>query len=253
MSNIPVAVQLYTVRDASSADFPGTLSKVAQIGYKYVELAGFNGLTPEQLKPILKDLGLTAVAAHVGLDQLEGEQIQKTLDAYKIIGCTRVVVPYLAEDRRRDAAGYKAVAATLNQVAQIAKPYGIKIGYHNHGFEFDQVFDGVKGEEILINETDPSLVHFELDTYWALFAGQDPVAFLNKYPGRFELIHIKDMNAQDRSFAEVGTGILPLDAIVAAAPNAGAKALIVEQDVCKRPPLESIAISFNNLKAKGYA
>lgn len=253
MSNIPVAVQLYTVRDASAADFPGTLRKVAEIGYKYVEFAGFNGLTAEQLKPILKDAGLSAVAAHVGLDLLDSDKVESTLADYATVACPYVIVPYLPEDRRKNADDYKKLAAFLEKLAHTAKPYGIKIGYHNHGFEFEQKFDGVAGEEILIQGTSPDLVSFELDTYWALHAGQDPVAFLKKHPGRFHQIHIKDMDKSDRSFAEIGTGLLPLDAIVAAAPVAGAKAFVVEQDVCKRNPLESIKISFDNLKAKGYA
>ena len=253
MSNLPVAVQLYSIRDACSADFAGALRKVAEIGYKNVEFAGFNGLTAAQVKPILKDLGLGVVAAHVGIDAFAEDKAQATIADYIEIGCPYVVVPYLPEDLRKDAAGYKATAGRLNEIGKLAKANGLKAGYHNHAFEFEQVFDGVSGEEILIAETDPSLVCFELDTYWALRAGVDPVAFLKKNPGRFELIHIKDMDPVDKSFSEIGTGLLPLDGIVAAAPSIGAKALIVEQDVCKRDPLESIAISFNNLKAKGYA
>ncbi len=253
MSKLPVAVQLYTIRDASSADFPGALRKVASIGYKAVEFAGFNGFTPAQIKPVLDELGLNVVAAHVGFDGFEHGKADQTFADYKAIGAPFLVVPYLSEDRRKDAAGYANVAKQLNELAKLAKVHDIKIGYHNHDFEFNQKWDGVSGLEILINETDPEWVKFELDTYWALFAGVDPVTFLNKYPGRFSLLHIKDMNPDDRSFAEVGTGILPLDGIIAAAPAAGATALIVEQDVCKRDPLESIAISYNNLKAKGYA
>ncbi|MDR3707011.1 MAG: sugar phosphate isomerase/epimerase [Capsulimonadaceae bacterium] len=253
MANLPVAVQLYTIRDASSADFPAALRKVAEIGYKFVEFAGFNGLTAAQLKPILKDLGLGVVAAHVGLDAFEGDKAKQTFADYAEVGSKYVVVPYIAEDKRKDADGYKAIAKRLNEIAVQGKSYGIKVGYHNHNFEFEQVFNGVTGEEILLNETDPNLVVFELDTYWALRAGTDPVAFLKKFSGRFDLLHIKDMDPVDKSFAEVGTGLLPLDAIVAIAPSIGAKALIVEQDVCKRNPLESIEISFNNLKAKGYA
>lgn len=253
MSKIPVAVQLYTIRDASSADFPGALRKVAQIGYKYVEFAGFNGFTPAQIKPVLDELGLTVVAAHVGFDGFEGGKADQTYADYKAIGAPFIVIPYLSEDRRPDAAGYKNVAKQLNELAKTSKSHNIKIGYHNHDFEFNQKWDGVTGMDILIQETDPEWVKFELDTYWALKAGYHPAEFMAKYPGRFSLLHIKDMNPDDKSFAEVGTGILPLAEIISGAPAAGATALIVEQDVCKRDPLESIEISYNNMKAKGYA
>ena len=107
--------------------------------------------------------------------------------------------------------------------------------------------------EILLDETDPQLVKAEIDTYWVLVGGQDPVEYVKKYTGRVVLMHIKDRNPEDGSFAEVGTGNLPLDGLVEVAPTVGAHWLIVEQDVCKRPPLEAVTISFNNLRARGYA
>jgi sugar phosphate isomerase/epimerase len=253
MSKIPVAVQLYTIRDASSADFPAALRKVAAIGYKAVEFAGFNGFTPAQIKPVLDELNLTVVAAHVGFDGFENGKAEQTFADYKAIGCPFIVIPYLVAEKRVDAAAYKQVAKDLNELAKLAKVHGIKIGYHNHDFEFNESFDGKRGIEILIEETDPEWVKFELDTYWALFAGVDPVEFMAKYPGRFSLLHIKDMDKEDRTFAEVGTGLLPVEEIIAAAPAAGATALIVEQDRCKRDPMESIEISYKYMKAKGHA
>ena len=125
--------------------------------------------------------------------------------------------------------------------------------YHNHDFEFKPLDNGQLGEDILLENTDPSLVKAEVDTYWVLKAGHDPVAFLQKHSGRVPLIHIKDMDPADESFAPVGTGKLPLDELVAIAPEVGAEYLIVEQDVCKGPAIEAVTLSYNNLKAKGYA
>ena len=253
MSQIPIALQLYTVRDDCAANFPAALKRVAEIGYTNVEMAGFNGLSAAELKSHLEANGLTVTSAHVGLDELASGAGDKTVADYQTIGAPIIVVPYLYEEHRQGAAGYKKVARTLSEIGAKLKGLGLGLAYHNHNFEFEEKFDGVSGMDILVGESDPAVVKIELDTYWALFAGIDPVAYLKKHPGRFPLLHIKDMDPSDRSFAEVGTGLLPLDAIIAEAPTAGAKALIVEQDSCKRAPMESIAISLANLKAKGYA
>jgi sugar phosphate isomerase/epimerase len=253
MAQIPIALQLYTVRDELEKDFTGALRKVAEMGYTNVELAGFGGNSAKDLKAILDEFGLKAVGSHVGLDQLEGPNSSKTIEDHNLLGIPYVVIPWLPQERREDKAGYERLAGVLNEVGRKVKAAGMTLGYHNHNFEFDQKFDGKPGLAILFDETDPNLVIGELDTYWALYAGTDPVEFLNKYPGRFPLIHIKDMDQDDRSFAPIGTGVLPLDAIVQAAPAAGAKYLIVEQDQTKGPSLHAVRTSINNLRAKGYA
>lgn len=253
MAQIPVALQLYTVRDELEKDFTGTLRKVAEMGYANVELAGFGGMSAIDLKATLDEFGLKAIGSHVGLNLLEGDGLGKTIEDHKLIGVPYIVVPWLAPERRGDKASYLQLAETLNEIGETVKQGGQQLCYHNHNFEFDQVFDGKPALEILFDETDPDLVKAELDTYWVLFAGTDPVEFLGKYPGRFPLIHIKDMDKDDRSFAPIGTGTLPLDRIVQAAPAAGAKYLVVEQDRCKGPSLDAIRTSLGNLKAKGYA
>jgi sugar phosphate isomerase/epimerase len=234
-------------------DYEGTLRKVAEMGYQNVELAGFGGRAAKDVRAILDEFGLKAIGSHVGLDLLEGDGLANAIEDHKVIGCRYIVVPWLAAERRQDKAGYLRLAEVLNQVGETVKQEGLQLAYHNHNFEFDQKFDGKPALEILFDETAPELVQGEIDTYWVLFAGQDPLAFMGKYPGRFPLIHIKDMEKEDRSFAPIGTGILPLDAIVQAAPAAGAKYLIVEQDTTKGPSLDAVRISITNLKARGYA
>lgn len=253
MAQTPIALQLYTVRDAMEKDFEGTLRKVAEMGYQNVELAGFGGKAAQDVKAILDEFGLKAIGSHVGLDLLEGDGLDKVIEDHKLLGIHFIVVPWLAEERRRDKAGYLRLAEVLNEVGETVKQEGLQLAYHNHDFEFKQQFDGKPGLEILFDETDPNLVQGEVDTYWVLFAGQDPIEFLGKYPGRFSLIHIKDMDKDDRSFAPIGTGTLPLDAIVQAAPAAGAKYLVVEQDTTKGPSLDAVRTSITNLKARGYA
>jgi sugar phosphate isomerase/epimerase len=249
---IPVALQLYTVRDDADRDLIGTIRKVAQIGYKNVELAGTYGRSAAEFNTILKDHGLKAISAHVGIEGLLGPDVNKVIDEQLALGLTDIAVPYLDEKYRQGREGYENVGKKLAGVATLLKPHGIRLSYHNHNFEFEQKFDGVSGYEIIFASAPADLLMSELDTFWALFAGDDPVGVIGRHPGRFPLLHIKDMNPVDRTFAEVGTGILPLDGILAAAPAAGCQYLIVEQDSCKNPPLQAIETSYKNLAAKGY-
>ncbi|MDQ6699296.1 MAG: sugar phosphate isomerase/epimerase, partial [Acidobacteriota bacterium] len=195
---------------------------------------------------------LRVCGSHVGIDALESS-IAQVVEENLALGNRYVVVPYLGENRRQGTDGYKKTADLLNGFGETLTAHGLTLAYHNHAFEFEPLENGQIGEDILLENTDPMLVKAEVDTYWVLVGGQDPVAFVRKHAGRVPLMHLKDRDKTDGSFAEVGTGDLPLDALVAAAPEIGTEWLIVEQDVCKRPPLESVKISYDNLKAKGYA
>lgn len=252
MPKLPIALQLYTVRDDAARDFPAVLKQVAEIGYAGVELAGLNGLSVRELKNRLDDLHLFVAGSHIGLDQLENE-MQRVVEENLTLGNRYIVVPYLSEDRRQGADGYKKTAAQLNSIGESLEPHGLTLCYHNHAFEFDKVENGRYGLDILLEETDPMLVKAEVDTYWVLKGGEDPVAFVRKHTGRVPLMHLKDRDTSDGSFAPIGTGDLPTDALIEAASEIGTQYLIVEQDVCKQPPLEAVALSYNNLKAKGYA
>jgi len=250
-SRLPIALQLYTVRDAAAADFAGTLRKVADIGFAGVEIAGFNGLTAAELKRLLDDNNLKVAGSHVGIEQLEGD-IAQVIEDNLTLGNHNVVIPYLGEDRRQGAAGYRETAEKFNAIGETLRSHGLTLLYHNHAFEFEKQ-DGEYGLDILFGNTDPMLVKAEIDTYWVLVGGEDPVAYVTKYSGRVPLMHIKDRDPKDGFFAEVGTGDLPLDGLVEAANNIGTEWLVVEQDSCRRDPMESIKISYDNLKARGYA
>ena len=252
MPKIPIALQMYTLRDDTAQDFAGTIRKVAAIGYAAVELAGRGSLSVQELSSLLADNHLSMAGSHIGLDDLEAD-LPKVIQENLALGNRYIVVPYLAEERRRTADDYKRLAGTLNEFGETLRSSGLTLCYHNHDFEFKPLDNGQLGEDILLENTDPSLVKAEVNTYWVLKAGHDPVAFIKKHSGRVPLIHLKDMDPADDSFAPVGTGRLPLDALVAAAPEVGAEYLIVEQDVCKGPAIEAVTLSYNNLKAKGYA
>lgn len=252
MSKLPIALQLYTLRDQTAQDFSGTIRKVADMGYAAVELAGHGDLSIRELVSLLQDNHLRVAGSHVGIETME-QDIAKVIDENLALGNRYVVVPYLSEDRRQGADGYKRTAETLNGLGETLRSNALSLCYHNHDFEFQKQDNGELGIDILLQNTDPALVKAEVDTYWVLVGGQDPVEFVQKYRGRVPLMHLKDRDKTDGSFAPVGTGNLPLDALVAIAPTVGTEFLIVEQDVCKIPPLEAVKISYDNLKARGYA
>jgi sugar phosphate isomerase/epimerase len=252
MSKLPIALQLYTVREDAARDFAGTIATVAGIGYSGVEIGGnTGGLSVRATKSLLDDHGLRIAGNHVGIDILEKE-IGRVIEDNLTLGNHNIVVPWLAKERRQGADAYRQLAASLNEIGETVRAHGLVLSYHNHDFEFEVLDSGEYGLDILLRNTESLLVKFELDTYWTLVGGHDPVEFLKKHAGRISLVHIKDRDPEDGSFAEIGTGNLPLDEIIEVAPAAGAAWLIVEQDVCKRPPLDSARISFDNLKARGY-
>jgi sugar phosphate isomerase/epimerase len=252
MTQIPIALQLYTVRESTTQDLVGTFSKLSDIGYKYVELAGLYGKTSAELKTILADADLKAISAHVGLPEFDSDKIGETIKTYQDLGVDTVVVPYVGEDIRHAGAGYKGLADKLNSTGELLSKYGITIGYHNHGFEIEETVDGKPAIEYLIENTDPSMVTFELDSGWVVNVNHDPIAFIKKHATRLSLIHIKDLEA-DKSWAPIGTGILPLEGVIGAAVAANVRYLIVEQDTTKGPELDAVKTSLENLKTKGYA
>jgi sugar phosphate isomerase/epimerase len=252
MPKIPIGLQLYTLRDELEKDFAGTIRQVAAIGYAGVELAGHGGLSIQDLSRLLADNYLTVAGSHISLDTLERD-LPKVIEENLALGNKNIVVPYLPEEQRRNADDYKKLAETLNGFGETLAASGLTLAYHNHDFEFKPLDNGQIGEDILLDNTDPLLVKAEVDTYWVLKAGYDPVAFVKKHSGRVPLMHIKDMDPVDGSFAPVGTGTLPLDALVAAAGEIGTQYLLVEQDIVKGSAIEAVTLSYNNLKAKGYA
>lgn len=250
MAKLPIGLQLYTLRELLAQDFIGTLEKVAELGYDGVEFAGYGNLEASELKKVLDDLGLVAAGAHVPLDMLENE-LSAVIDYNLEIGNKFVSCPWVAEDRRQSASDWKRIAESLNRIGEETKRNGIQLLYHNHAFEFEK-FDGKYALDILFENTDPDLVQAELDVYWVYRGGEDPAEYIKKYANRVPVVHLKDVaDDEEKSFAEVGEGILNLPSIFAAAESSGAQWYIVEQDICKRPPLESVKISINNLRQMG--
>ncbi|RDW22184.1 sugar phosphate isomerase/epimerase [Oceanobacillus arenosus] len=247
MKNIPIGLQLYTLRDECHEDFVGTLEKVAKIGYDGVEFAGYGGLNAVELRKLLEDLGLKAASSHVSLSSLE-LKLDVEIEYQHILGNNHIVCPYLPLEWRTQEAYYKLISI-LNEAGKRCYEAGITLCYHNHDFELIPLEDGKKPLELLLKETNPEWVQTEFDVYWLTKAGEDPIEWIKRYHNRTPLIHLKDMTTdEERFFAELGTGGVNIDGVIKQASNSNVEWLIVEQDQCRRSPLESIELSLNYLK-----
>ncbi len=228
----PIAVQLYTVREAARDDFAGTLRRLAERGARAVEFAGYGGMTVPELKALLDELGMRVAGAHVPLTAWEG-QLDATLADIVALGGEYAVVPWVPEERRGGAAFARELAANLNRWAAAARQAGLGFAYHHHDFEFFPLADG-DGDtlfDILVKETDPDLVGIEVDVYWAARAGVDPAHLLRELQGRVPLLHLKDLDPGPPPIdVPAGEGTLRWDDILPAASAAGARWWIVEQD-----------------------
>ena len=259
-----IGVQLYTVRDLMQQDFEGTLEKVAEIGYKEVEFAGYYDRTPEQVRQLLDRLGLKSPSSHVGIDLLRSD-LDGQIESALTIGHKFLTIPALMEAFAGQMSPEKwhEYAKEFNTIGEAVKKKGLTLAYHNHHFEFVPAGEGKTGLDVLVSETDPELVSFELDLMWTTVAGVDPVALFDKYPGRFVMWHVKDLKEIEASQAAakegmagfrtimehispVGEGEIDFARIFAKAGQSGLLHYIVENDAPK-DALADITASYTNL------
>ncbi len=246
-----IGMQLYTVRTQLEKDFEGTIAKVAEIGYKEVEFFTYYGHDPKEVKAILERHGLTSPSTHVPMKDLR-DKLQQTIDAAHIIGHEWIVNPWVDEEDRGSIENWKRIAAFLNQTAMKVQAAGLKFAYHNHDFEFKPT-DGRLPYDVLQADTDPKLVQFEMDLYWITRGGQDPLKYFNKFPGRYPLVHVKDMEKPPgHNFTEVGRGRIDFKRIFAQSEKAGIQHYYVEQDETPGSPFDSLKISYDYLKTLKY-
>lgn len=240
-----VGLQLYTVRDAMKTDFDSTVAKVAQIGYKEVEFAGYFDHSPKDISELLKKNGLTAPSCHVGYDVVEKKWAEQ-IEAAHIIGHKFIVCPWIDEKQRKEPDGYKRAAELFQKAGEESHKAGVQFAYHNHTFEFQpaEALGGKLPYDFLLASTDPKYVKMELDLCWISVAGKDPVEYFNKYPGRFPLVHVKDMKKLPKgeegptaspdkempNMTEVGGGVIDWKRIFSHAGNAGIEHYFVEHD-----------------------
>jgi len=266
-----IGLQLYTVRAAMKTDFEGTIAKVAATGYKEVEFSGvfdpkggYFGRSPKEVRAILDKNSLAAPSCHAGYDVVE-KRWPEALEAAQIVGHSYIICPWIDEKQRVEPDGWKRAAELFNKAGEASKKTGIQFGYHNHSFEFDpaESLGGKLPYDYLLDETDPKLVTMELDLCWISVAGKDPLAYFDRHPGRFPLVHVKDWikdpNATDTykgatgssvkiggRLADVGQGTIDWKRIFAHSEKAGIKHYFVENDEPKSA-FDAIKTSYDYL------
>ena len=240
-----IGVQLYTVRAAMRENLERTLAQVARIGYKEVEFAGYFGRTAQQVRAQLDDNGLTAPSAHsADLTSVRNRYSQVLADA-TTVGHRYVICASLPRSEQT-LDGYKRIAAEFNKAGEEAKKSGITFGFHNHDGEFAPL-GSTNGYDILLAECDPKLVTFQMDLFWTVKGGKDPLAYFAKSPGRFTSVHVKDM-AAGGAMVDVGAGEMPFAKYFAQSKQAGIQHYFVEHDE-PADPMASITTSFRHLAA----
>ena len=241
-----VGVQLYTVRDLLQRDFEGTLARLAAIGFREVEFAGYHGTSLQAVRAALDTAGLDAPSAHVAIEAARNNW-PRVLEAAHVARHQYLVVAWLPEEERRTLDGYRAAADLFNRVGEQARAAGIRFAYHNHDFEFARL-EGRIPYDALLERCDPRYVAFEMDLYWITKGGQDPLAYFARWPGRFPMVHAKDSAGPPaHRMVEVGAGIIPWRAIFARREQAGIQHCFVEHDQ-PADPLASVRASYAYLR-----
>ena len=257
-NNKTIGLQLYTLRNEVSKDLKGTIARVAQIGYKNVETFGYSagkyfGLSTGDFAAIFAQNNLKTPSGHYTLpDYLskgDMDDLKRAVEDSKPLKHDFFTVPYLPEPLRTSLDDYKRLADRLSKAGEVVKDAGMRLAYHNHNFEFKDWGDGKTGYDILLTQTDPKLVNFEMDIYWVTKAGVDPIKLIQANPGRLKMWHVKDMDSTpDKSFTEVGTGVINYKEIFKYKKLSGMEHFFVEQDQIKIDPYESITKSYEYIK-----
>ena len=267
----PVAIQLYTVRDAAKEDFYGTLKQIKEMGYDGVEFAGLHGHTPEEVRDMVNELGLIPISAHVAYVDMIADP-DGVFEAYKTIGCKYITIPYLNEEHRPGSDKFEEVMASIEKLGMLAKKHGLTLLYHNHDFEFIMI-NGEYGLDILYKVVPAEALQTEIDTCWVNVGGENPAEYLLKYTGRAPVLHLKDFEGEKSEdmyeliginrkaparpanfgFRPVGYGKQNFPQILEAAEKAGVQWVVVEMDRAPegQTPLECAKLSRDYLKSIG--
>lgn len=244
-----LGIQLYTVRSVMDGDVAPVLQQIADIGYATVETAGFYGLEPQALRERFEAAGLQTPSGHYPLQQLR-DDLDGLAGMAQALGQSYVVCPYLTEDQRGDMDTYRALADEFNAFGRRLAEHDLQFAYHNHDFEFETFGGDTPAYDVLIENTDPELVNFEMDLYWVYKADRDPLDYFERYPGRFPLFHLKDGTAApEKAMVDVGAGAIDFAGILARADQAGLQYAFVEHDNPEGDPIASIRNSFQHLDA----
>ena len=248
----PIGLQLYTLRDVIKSDVKGILTSVAAMGYTEVETYGYKegklfDMPVAEFGSFMKSIGMKTVSGHYGID-MTTHGWDKACEDAKSLGQSYVVVPWMDKKYYSSLGELKKTCDTLNKAGKVAKKHGLQMGYHNHAFEFEKV-EGKIVFDTMLDQLDPKLVTWEMDIYWVVKAGHDPVKYFEKYPGRFQLWHVKDMDKSNpERNADVGTGTIDFKNLFTKAKQSGLKKFFIEQETYPTTPMEGAKNSINYLK-----
>ncbi len=241
-----IGIQIYTIRDRAEADLPGTLQLLADIGYPEIEPFQLHGRTASEFRALTDEVGIRSIAAHVGVDRWRNE-LNAVLTEAETLGMHYVGLPGIFPNPEPTRANYEALAREMNEWGAAAADRGLRFYYHNHAFEFETVEDGTVIYDLMLDQTDPDLVFFELDLYWIVTAGRDPLDYLALYDqSRWPLFHVKD-RAPDGNFADPGEGTINFSRIFRVLENKHYHHYFVERDEQVNPP-RTAEVGFNYLR-----
>lgn len=246
MEKLPIALQLYSLRDMAQEDFLKTLELTADLGYEGVEFAGYFGFTSSALRDHLERLGLVPVSSHVSFERLT-EHLEEELEYNLDLGNYTLVCPAPPRGFEGSVESWQRLGKELTEVGKRLSDRGLRLAYHNHSFEFEK-FAGVSGLDILFEAVDPRYVLAQLDLGWILHGGENPIEYLKKFKGRCPLAHVKDFDSE-REQTDVGCGVLDLPGVLVAAEEVGVEWLIIETEVYAISPTNSVEVGLTNLKA----
>lgn len=268
MSKMKIGLQVFSIRDVAEKDFKGAMLKVKEIGYDGVELAGLYGLSADEIRAVLDEVGLEAISAHVGFSDLVRD-LDGTVAAYKKIGVKFIALPFMGEGDLPMSENWEKNLAFIMKISEKCRENGITLLYHNHDTEYKKMPDGMYIEDYLFKATGLDAMKPEFDTCWVRVAGEDPVGYIKKYAGYIQVVHLKDyvgsktanmyeLIGTDKKadvteafkFRPVGYGVQNFPAIIKASEEVGAEWLIVEQDNSyETPSLEAAKMSRDYLKS----
>ncbi|MCC3375361.1 sugar phosphate isomerase/epimerase [Cohnella sp. REN36] len=241
-----LAAQLYTLRNELKRDFPGTLRELARMGWTAVQIDGLHGNDPREIAAVMNEMGLRTAGMHVGLERMKHD-LPAVLEEARLFG-TRDFICHSLPDSLMNPEGYASVRRDLREVSAKVAELGLRVGYHNHDFEFRTQMEGRYALDYVLEPDAERPVYAEIDTFWVKKAGLDPLSYIEAYANRMPILHLKDMTDDDaRTFAAIGTGSIDFVPILSWGERSGVEWYAVEQDYCPGNPLDSLAISFDNL------
>jgi sugar phosphate isomerase/epimerase len=248
-----IGLQLYTLRDSIPQNPKEVLKQVASFGYQELETYGYNdgqifGLPFSEYIEFVNGLGMKTVSGHYGLNQITGDTWKKAVEDAQKHDQAYMVLPYLNAEDRTSIDDYKKICEQVNKAGEVCNEAGVRFGYHNHDFEFQEL-EGQIPYDVMLSEIDPKNCGMEMDLYWVVRAGHDPVKYFEQHPGRFEQWHVKDMDKTDGARnADVGSGSIDFTELFKHAERSGLQHFFVEQESYPGDPLQSVKNSIDYLK-----